>query len=81
MCGRYLLHADPRLIERAFGAEFSQIPRELVPRWNIAPTQRVPIMRNRPGRELRIVRQGEGRGRELATVRCKRHLSDTLRVG
>ncbi len=58
MCGRYLLHADPKLIERAFGAEFSQIPRELVPRWNIVPTQRVPI-----------VRQGEGRGRELATVR------------
>jgi hypothetical protein len=29
MCGRYLLHADPKLIERAFGAEFSQIPREL----------------------------------------------------
>ena len=69
MCGRYLLHADPKLIERAFGAEFSQLPRELVPRWNIAPTQRVPIVRNRPGRELKIVRQGEGRGRELATVR------------
>jgi putative SOS response-associated peptidase YedK len=69
MCGRYLLHADPKLIERAFGAEFSQIPRELVPRWNIAPTQRVPIVRNRPGRELKIVRQSEGRGRELATVR------------
>jgi hypothetical protein len=31
MCGRYLLHADPKLIERAFGAEFLQIPRELVP--------------------------------------------------
>jgi putative SOS response-associated peptidase YedK len=69
MCGRYLLHADPKLIKRAFGAEFSQIPRELVPRWNIAPTQIVPIVRSRPGRELKIVRQGEGRGRELATVR------------
>ena len=69
MCGRYLLHADPKLIERAFRAEFSQIPRELVPRWNIAPTQRVPIVRNQPGLELKIVRQGEGRGRELATVR------------
>jgi putative SOS response-associated peptidase YedK len=69
MCGRYLLHADPRLIERAFGAEFSQIPRELVPRWNIAPTQIVPIVGNRPGRELKIVRQSEGRGRELVTVR------------
>jgi putative SOS response-associated peptidase YedK len=47
MCGRYLLHADPKLIERAFGAEFSQILRELVPRWNIAPTQIVPIVRSR----------------------------------
>ena len=69
MCGRYLLHADPKLIERAFGAEFSQIPRELVPRRNIAPAQCVPIVRNQSGRELKIVRQGEGRGRELATVR------------
>ena len=58
MCGRSLLHADPKLIERAFGAEFSQIPRELVLRWNIAPTQHVPIVRNQPGRELKIVRQG-----------------------
>ena len=69
MCGRYLLHADPKLIERAFGAEFSQIPRELVPRWNIAPAQIVPIVRNQPGCELKIVRQGEGGERELVTVR------------
>jgi putative SOS response-associated peptidase YedK len=69
MCGRYLLHADPKLIERAFGAEFSQLPRELVPRFNIAPTQRVPIVRNRAGRELKIVRQAEGAERELVTVR------------
>ena len=69
MCHRYLLHADPKLIERAFGAEFSQIPRELVPRWNIAPTQHVPIVRNRPGRELRIMRRGESGERELVTVR------------
>lgn len=59
----------PRLIERAFGAEFSQIPRELVPRWNIAPTQTVPIVRSRPRRELRIMRKGERGERELATIR------------
>ena len=35
MCGRYLLHANPKLMERAFGAEFSEIPRELVPRWAV----------------------------------------------
>jgi putative SOS response-associated peptidase YedK len=69
MCGRYLLPAGPRLNERAFEAEFSQIPLELVPRWNITPTQIVPIVGNRPGRELKIVCQSEGRGRELVTVR------------
>jgi putative SOS response-associated peptidase YedK len=40
-----------------------------VPRWNIAPTQIIPIVRSRPGRELRIVRQGEGGERELVPVR------------
>lgn len=69
MCGRYLLHADPELIQRAFGAEFSELPRQLVPRWNIAPTQRVPIVRNRLGRELSIVRKGQSGERELVAVR------------
>ena len=70
MCGRYLLHAPAGLIERAFGIEFSQTARELgAPRFNIAPTQRVPIVRNPPGRTLTIIRQGEIEGgRELVTV-------------
>jgi putative SOS response-associated peptidase YedK len=70
MCGRYLFHADLRLVERAFGVEFSELPRNLVPRFNIAPTQAVPIVRNRAGRELTIVRQADGgAGRELVSVR------------
>jgi putative SOS response-associated peptidase YedK len=54
MCGRYQLHADPELVARAFGLEFSQTGRDLGagvlrPRYNIAPTQHVPIVRNWAG--------------------------------
>ena len=71
MCGRYLLHAPTELLERAFGVEFSRTARELgAPRFNIAPTQRVPIVRNRPGRELTILRQGAAEGeRELVPAK------------
>src|SRR5690242_3037995 len=71
MCGRYLLHADPHLLARTFRLdELSQTPRDLVPRFNVAPTQTVPIVRDRPGHDLRVIRRGGGgAGRELATVR------------
>lgn len=75
MCGRYLLKADPRLLERAFGVEFSETPRDLVPRFNIAPTQAVPIVRGRPvrgraERDLTILRRSdEGAGRKLVIAR------------
>ena len=76
MCGRYLLHADPELVARAFGLEFSQTGRELGagvlrPRYNIAPTQHVPIVRNRAeGPKLAIIRRADGTAeRELVVVR------------
>jgi putative SOS response-associated peptidase YedK len=77
MCGRYLLHAEPELLARAFGLEFSQTARDLAggdlrPRFNIAPTQPVPIVRNRAtaGRRLTIMRRADGTAeRELVTVR------------
>ena len=77
MCGRYLLHAEPELVARAFGLEFNQTGRDLAggdlrPRFNIAPTQVVPIVRNRAaeGRRLTIIRRADGTAeRELATVR------------
>ena len=69
MCGRYLLHAPADLLGRAFGIEFSQTARDLGrPRFNIAPTQGVPIVRNRPGRDLTILRDG-GSGRELVPAK------------
>jgi putative SOS response-associated peptidase YedK len=44
MCGRYLLDAQPDLLRRAFGLGGEEPP-DLAPRYNIAPTQRVPIVR------------------------------------
>ena len=70
MCGRYMLMDDPALLERAFGlAEVSDLPRQLEPRFNIAPTQPVPIVRDLPGRPLDIVRETSGGVRELVIAR------------
>ena len=56
MCGRFLLHAPVEVLQRAFG--FAERP-NLQPRYNIAPTQTVAIVR----------RKDDGGGRELALVR------------
>jgi putative SOS response-associated peptidase YedK len=57
MCGRYFLHAGADRLAALFGD--MPMPR-LQPRYNIAPTQPVPIVRQdtRGGRELVLVRWG-----------------------
>lgn len=55
MCGRYFLTTPGSVLAERFALE--TVP-ELTPRWNIAPTQSVPI-----------VRAGAGGGRELAVTR------------
>jgi len=56
MCGRYELHTHPAAIQLAMGLPF---PPEVSARYNIAPTQQVPIVRLRDGkRELSQVRWG-----------------------
>ncbi len=55
MCGRYELHTHPAALALVFGLPF---PDGLVPRYNIAPTQDVLVVR----------RNAEG-ARELATMR------------
>ncbi|HSH06919.1 MAG TPA: SOS response-associated peptidase [Burkholderiales bacterium] len=47
MCGRYALHSRPEVIALAFG--LSEVPASILPRFNIAPTSEVLIVR--PGRE------------------------------
>jgi putative SOS response-associated peptidase YedK len=55
MCGRYELHTHPAALALLFGLPH---PPQIAPRYNIAPTQNVPV--------VRATRQGE---RELAQVR------------
>ena len=55
MCGRYELHAHPAAIALLFGL---QQPPAIAPRYNIAPTQDVPV--------VRAAKSGE---REVAQVR------------
>jgi len=58
VCGRYVLYADPKRLRVVL--ELSETPRDLVPRYNIAPTQEVPAVRARAdgGRELVMLRWG-----------------------
>lgn len=57
MCGRYtLISSEQELIEAFELAEGTGLP-ALPPRFNVAPTQDVPV--------IRVVKQGEGRGLHL----------------
>ena len=56
MCGRYTVSSPGEVIAEVFG--LAEVPR-LEPRWNVAPTQPVPIVR----------REGAGEPPRLATVR------------
>jgi putative SOS response-associated peptidase YedK len=58
MCGRYRLTAKERYLRDHFAIEGDL---SWAPRWNIAPTQRVPIVRqdrNEPNRTFSLVRWG-----------------------
>ena len=57
MCGRYALTTPPDVLAALF--ELTKLP-ALKPRYNIAPTQSVPIVRDGPdgGREMTVVRWG-----------------------
>lgn len=63
MCGRYSITTDPEAMRRIFRIDTLL---NLQPRWNVAPTQEVPVVRSgdpkreggRGGRELHIMRWG-----------------------
>lgn len=60
MCGRYTLHSSAAEIAEAFQLDLAELP-DLRPRYNIAPTQSVPIVRSAPEtgrRELVLARWG-----------------------
>ena len=56
MCGRYALNSTPQKLARRFGAA---PPPGLQPRYNVAPSQNVPIVRRGgDGRRFALVRWG-----------------------
>ena len=59
MCGRYRLSRRKQLVEEYFDTSSEEM--EWTPRYNIAPTQPVPVIRqnpNEPRRELSLMRWG-----------------------
>lgn len=55
MCGRYVLSAEAEQVQQTFNLD--TVP-QLQPRYNIAPTQPVPIITNRTPHELTLVQWG-----------------------
>ncbi len=47
MCGRFALYSDPLTLARRFEAD---APADLSHRYNVAPTQRIPIVREEDGK-------------------------------
>ncbi|MCC7446715.1 MAG: SOS response-associated peptidase [Anaerolineae bacterium] len=56
MCGRYTITADPTQLAERFNAA---LPSELIqPRFNVAPTQSLPVLLNEGEREIQLLRWG-----------------------
>jgi putative SOS response-associated peptidase YedK len=56
MCGRFTLTAEPSVIQHAF--DLDSVPGEMVPRYNIAPTQPVAVITNEDPSALTFHRWG-----------------------
>ncbi len=57
MCGRFTLTVDPEELQQQFGLS-EPPPTELVPRYNIAPSQAVAVVANAPERKLELFQWG-----------------------
>lgn len=53
MCGRYRLSRRKQILEEHFGAVWSGD--DWVPRYNVAPTQPVPVLRQSPKEAVRVI--------------------------
>lgn len=56
MCGRYTLASGPERVRQRFGV--AEVPREWTARYNIAPSQDVPVIANLPERRVEMFRWG-----------------------
>ncbi len=68
MCGRYALYTPIEAVARLFGVEEIHA-HDVAPRYNIAPTQEVPIVRRSPYAEAAAPAPGAVPPRELALAR------------
>ena len=80
MCGRYRLSRRKQIIEEYFDSTSGEV--EWSPRYNIAPTQPVPVIRQNPKdsiRELSLVRWGliPSRAKESSTAKMINARSET----
>ena len=57
MCGRFVLVADPNLIQQSFNLD-TGAGIDFAPRYNIAPTQYVPVITNEQPKTLSLYRWG-----------------------
>jgi putative SOS response-associated peptidase YedK len=55
MCGRYVINADPQQMQQAFA--LTTVP-EFAPRFNIAPTQLLPVITNDHPNQAALLRWG-----------------------
>ncbi len=58
MCGRYSLTTTRYDLARELGLPLDAVPEELVPRWNVAPTQPVAALREDDGLRLETMQWG-----------------------
>jgi putative SOS response-associated peptidase YedK len=58
MCGRYAIQASGPIIAARFSATPSQVAAEFQPRFNIAPTQSIPVVVGREERQLEMMQWG-----------------------
>jgi putative SOS response-associated peptidase YedK len=56
MCGRFSLTKSQEEIKRRF--QLDAVPEELIPRYNIAPTQMIPVILNESPRQINFLRWG-----------------------
>src|SRR5664279_1611239 len=57
MCGRFVLVADPNVIQQSFNLD-AGTGIDFAPRYNIAPTQYVPVITNEQPKTLSLYRWG-----------------------
>jgi putative SOS response-associated peptidase YedK len=56
MCGRFTLILEPDAIQQEF--DLGRVPAELTPRYNVAPTQPVAVVRSAESRDVELLRWG-----------------------